>query len=103
MQSNREDGIGVWQVSDYDWVAATSLDEALSWYKTTTGLTDDEVGEGEEVSDLDSFIITDVETQIGYDVEKKRPIYATHTARDSIKDKFAEGGTFPFIIASTEY
>lgn len=96
--------IKVYRLNEYDWVAATSLGEALEWYQRTTGISDEELIDSnylpEEVSEeaLERLTFRDDEGEF---VE---PGGATKFARVLEAEKAKrKDNTQPFLFASTEF
>lgn len=89
---NDIDGIMIFAMNDCDWVAARTVDEAISFYLSLNG--ENELGakelSGTELDEHSYFL----------EHEGKR----THTTfRDQLRKMVAAGESFPAFFASTEY
>jgi hypothetical protein len=105
VEKNREQGIGVWHFDDGEshWVAATSVDKAVEYFKEYCELTPDEYAEyvegPTECEDLDAETIFDFDHIIGRD-EQGGIAYATMTMRETVA---SYEGEFPAAVASSVY
>jgi len=88
------DAIKVFQLNDYDWWAARSLDEAKVDYLQMAGETE------EEDTFEDAHELTDEEMErLKYTDENEQ----TRTFKEQLAMMIAVGAEFPGIFASTEY
>lgn len=89
---NDIDGIKIFAMNDCDWVAARTVDEAISFYLHLNGENELEAKElsGSELDEHSYF----------QEHEEKR----THTTfRNQLRKMVAAGQSFPAFFASTEY
>ena len=88
--------IKVYRMNDYDWVAASSLEEAIKWYAEDCELPEDEACD-------DPYELTEhsLKEHTFYEEwpEKDHPI----TFYDRLNNIVSEGCKFPCLFASTEY
>jgi hypothetical protein len=99
VEKNRENGIGVWYIGE-DWVAATTVEEAKSYYFDVECF-DEEDAEDMEVTEVDNLDANEIiDVQAYENGEDKRISY-----RDLIKWYVERGGIeqFPTVIATENW
>jgi hypothetical protein len=89
--------VNIYKLNDCDWVAAESIEEARTFYKDLTGLSDDEAFEDEyqlDDEELDRLRFTETD-----DFDK--PL-GECSFREHLAHALANGEAAPFFFASTE-
>ena len=89
--------VHIYKMNDYDWVAAKSMEEARTFYKDMTGLSDEEAFDGEyELDDeeLDRLQFTETDD---FDKPTGKCSFREHLAHE-----LTGGEVAPFFFASTE-
>ena len=88
--------IKIYYMNDYDWVAASSLKEAVKWYAESYELSEDEACE--DPHELTEHALKGLKFYEDW-AERNHPI----TFYDRLNNIVSEGRDFPCLFASTEY
>lgn len=102
--------IKVFQLNDYEWVAAKTLDEAIQWYKTNVVDDNESIYDVHEIEDLNTFmVVVDglytsndkayIELKEKYHTNKESHIYKV----PAIELLQIEWKGNPYMFASTEW
>jgi hypothetical protein len=89
--------IRIFAVTECEWMAASSLEEAIAGYLKETGMSQEDIAEEDPVevadSELDRLIFTDDEGETS----------VKRTFREELARRIAEGAEFPTLFATTEF
>lgn len=100
---NAINGFKVFQMNDYDWVAGPTLEECIKWYLTEyIQVEDDQDNREDYIFDPLELSEESIDKYI-YRTDDEPPVTRTFREELIFEMGIYDGGSTPYLFASTEY